>query len=164
MSVKFEARMTQKAMYDFLLHHTYTHVMGIVAAVFGLVNITLGVHQFVNGGNGSTFLVFGLLFLFGMPLMLWFSAGNNIRRVPMFANPIDYELNEDGIQISQDDKSQLTPWAALIRVTSTRSGIILYQAKDRAIVLPRSDIGEQEAAVIEIISTHVDPSKVKIRR
>lgn len=165
MSVKFEAQMTQKSMYDFLLHHTYSHVMGIIAIVFGLVNVTIGIHELViNNGNGTTFLVFGLLFIFGMPVMLWFSAGTNIKKVAMFAKPVCYELNEEGVLVSQDDKSQLSPWSTIVRVTATRQGIFLYQGKNRAVVLQRDQLGEQETAAIEIISTHVNPSKVKIRR
>jgi len=165
MSVKFESQMTQKSMYDFLLYHTYTHVMGIIAVVFGLINVTIGIHELViNNGNGTTFIVFGLLFLFGMPVMLWFSAGTNVRRISMFQNPVNYELNAEGITVSQGEKSQLSPWSSIIRVMSTRQGIFLYQGKNRAIVLQRGELGEQEMAVIEIISTHVDPLKVKIRR
>ena len=30
MSVKFEVKMTDKIMYDFLLYHTYTHMRGLL--------------------------------------------------------------------------------------------------------------------------------------
>ena len=30
MSVKFEVKMTDKIMYDFLLYHTYTHMSGLL--------------------------------------------------------------------------------------------------------------------------------------
>lgn len=165
MSVKFDANITQKVMYDFLLFHTYTHVMGILAAVFGLVNLTLAVHAAVNGGTGAlTYLLFGLVFLLGMPGMLWFTAGSNVRKVPMFHKPVTYELNEEGVLVSQDEKSTLLEWSALMRIASTKRNIFIYQAKNSAIVLPRADLGEQDAAAIEIITARMDPAKVKIRR
>lgn len=37
MSVKFEVKMTDKIMYDFLLYHTYTHMSGLLGAMIGVL-------------------------------------------------------------------------------------------------------------------------------
>ncbi|MDL2296056.1 YcxB family protein [Lachnospiraceae bacterium OttesenSCG-928-E19] len=165
MSAKFNVKITQKVMFDFLVYHTYTHVMGMVAVVFGLINLTIGIHALVNQGEKwIVYSIFGLIFLFGTPIMLWFTAGTSVKGTAIFQKPIEYELSDAGVRASQGEQGNVAPWESILRVTSTRNGIFLYQGKSNAIVLPRKEMGEQEAAVIEIISTHVDPSRVKIKR
>ena len=41
--------------------------------------------------------------------------------------------------------------------------LILYTSKNTATLFPRADLKDNEAKVIELISTHVDPKKVNIR-
>ena len=43
MSVKFEVKMTDKIMYDFLLYHTYTHMSGLLGAMIGVLALGMGI-------------------------------------------------------------------------------------------------------------------------
>ena len=43
MSVKMDVQMTPRAMYDFLLYHTYSHLSGLIGAIFGVVVLGLGI-------------------------------------------------------------------------------------------------------------------------
>lgn len=41
MSVKMDVQMTPRAMYDFLLYHTYSHLSGLIGAILELLYLDL---------------------------------------------------------------------------------------------------------------------------
>lgn len=166
MSIKFDVTINQRTMFDFMLYHTYTSIIGVIGVIFGMVNLTLGVRMLTEGEskNAMLYLVFAAVFLLAMPIVLWRNAGSQVRSVKMFEAPIQYELTEEGVYASQNETGSTVPWTGFIRVVSTRSSIIMYQSRNRAVIFPRADLGEQQDAVIEMISTHIEPSRVKIRR
>ena len=43
MTVKFDVKMTEKAMYDFMLHTTYTSLNGIMGVILGGITLYLGI-------------------------------------------------------------------------------------------------------------------------
>ena len=107
MNIKFEVKMTKKAMFDFMLYTSYTSLSGIVGVIFGGVTLVLGIRQCMFGSysTAATFFLFAAIFLIGNPLHLKARAAEQVMRSPMFQKPISYELNEEGIRISQDEQS-----------------------------------------------------------
>ena len=81
----------------------------------------------------------------------------------MFQKPISYELNEEGIRISQDEQSVLNEWGDFRKAVSTGQSVIIYVTKVRALIFPRESLGEQYAAAVQMISTHMPTKKVNIR-
>ena len=51
MSVKFEVKMTDKIMYDFLLYHTYTHMSGLLGAMIGVLALGMGINYMLSGDS-----------------------------------------------------------------------------------------------------------------
>ena len=49
MNIKFEVKMTKKAMFDFMLYTSYTSLSGIVGVIFGGVTLVLGIRQCMFG-------------------------------------------------------------------------------------------------------------------
>lgn len=166
MSIKIEVKMTKKAIFDFLLYKTYNSVFGIFVVAVGFINLVLGIQNIRAGDTSDATIkfLFALIFIVGMPVMLWFSAGRQASGVKMFQKPIYYEFLDEGLKISQDEMENMVKWDSLMKAVGTKSSIFLYQDKNRGLILPRGDMRDMELAVIEAISTHMDPSKVKIRR
>ena len=54
-------------------------------------------------------------------------------------------------------------WDDCFKAVSTKNSIILYMSRTTASIFPKKDLGEKKDAVIQMISTHMPPSKVKIR-
>ena len=104
------------------------------------------------------------------PLHLKARAAEQVMRSPMFQKPISYELNEEGIRISQDEQSVLNEWGDFRKAVSTGQSVIIYVTKVRALIFPRESLGEQYAAAVQMISTHMPAKKsisdtsVQIRR
>ena len=82
---------------------------------------------------------------------------------PAFKKPLHYKLDKEGITVSQDDTEEKQEWAQMYKAVSTGKSIIVYTSRVNASIFPKKDLGENKAKVIEIISTHMPPSKVKIR-
>ena len=165
MNIKFEVKMTKKAMFDFMLYTSYTSLSGIVGVIFGGVTLVLGIRQCMFGSysTAATFFLFAAIFLIGNPLHLKARAAEQVMRSPMFQKPISYELNEEGIRISQDEQSVLNEWGDFRKAVSTGQSVIIYVTKVRALIFPRESLGEQYAAAVQMISTHMPAKKVNIR-
>lgn len=165
MSVKFEVTMTKEAMYDFMLYSFMTSLTGILGIAAGGLLLAAGIRQIMLGefGMAATYLMFAAIFLVINPLNTKIRAGEQVKRTPMFQKPLIYELDENGVKVSQDDQSVENSWEDFRKVISTNKSIILFITKKRAIIFPKESLGEQYAAVVKVISTNMPATKVKIR-
>ncbi|MDD2978958.1 MAG: YcxB family protein [Hespellia sp.] len=165
MSVKFDITMTSDVMFNFMISHTYTHLSGIFGVIFGFLSLVIGINKAMGGDvmHSAVFFLFAFLFILYMPFSLWFKARNQVKKSPMFQKPISYELTEEGVTVSQDDQVAETKWEDFTKAISTNQAIVIYVTKVRAIIFPKAQLGGKYAAVVEAISTHMPPNKVKIR-
>lgn len=166
MSVRFEIRMTPQTMYSFMLHHNYTHLTGILGAVLGAVTLAMGLKQAEDGAALQAVLLFTItVFILAYPpVMLWMRARRQVENTPIFKKALCYELSDSGVKVIQEDRENENPWEDFQRAVSTGQALVLYMDKSRAVIFPRAQIGEQWAAVAEMISTHMPPDKVRIRQ
>ena len=158
MELEFDVKMTPAAMYDYLMHHTYSGMSGIIGAIAGAFCIMIFLtNRYV------IYLIAGVVILAYLPISLFLRAQQQVQGTPAFKKPLHYKLTEEGISVSQDDSEEMQSWDACFKAVSTRSSIILYTSKTTASIFPKKDLGEKKDALIQIISTHMPPSKVKIR-
>ena len=54
-------------------------------------------------------------------------------------------------------------WEDMHKAVSTSRSIILYTSRVNATLFPRRQLGDQKEALVEMISTHMPPGKVKIK-
>lgn len=158
MELEFDVKMTSIALYDYLLHHTYSGLSGIIGTIAGAFCIMVFLaNQYV------IYLIAGVVILAYLPIALFLKANQQIQATPAFKKPLHYKLTEEGICVSQEGNEEMQSWDACFKAVSTKSSIILYTAKTTASIFPRKDLGEKTDALIQIISTHMPPNKVKIR-
>ena len=87
MSVKMDVQMTPRAMYDFLLYHTYSHLSGLIGAIFGVVGLGLGIllHRYIMLTVELDNMMFGRQIA---PLSFIYSAGLTI----LFAFVVNFAM------------------------------------------------------------------------
>lgn len=158
MELEFDIKMTPAAMYDYLLHHTYSGMSGIIGALAGAFCIMV-----FAANKYPIYLIAGIVILAYLPVSLFLKANQQVQGTPAFKKPLHYRLTEEGISVSQDENEEMQGWGACVKAVSTRSSIILYTSKTTASIFPKKDLGEKKDALIQMISTHMPPSKVKIR-
>lgn len=165
MSVKFTVKMTEKYMYDFFLYNTYTSISGILGPVVGVAALMIALNSYMNGGVTSAMpaLLIAVLFLVINPIQLKSRAKMQVQQSEMFKKPLEYEFNETGIIVRQDDLEAVNAWGEFAKAVSTQKCVILYLNRVRALIFPKECMGEQYEEVLKMIHTHMPPSKVKIR-
>lgn len=156
---ELDVQMTTGILYDYLLKHTYSGLQGILATIIG----GLFIMNFAAGGS-VLYLIAGIVVILYIPGSLYLSAKRQMLLTEAFKKPLHYRFYEEGIEVSQDEVVELQQWETMQKAVSTGKSIIVYTSKVKAAIFPRKDMGEQTTRVIEIISTHMSPDKVKIKQ
>ena len=165
MSVKFNVKMTEKYMYDFMLYHNYTHFSGLLGAIIGVVALGLTISNFISGNtqNAGFTLIVAVLFLVVTPRTTKQRAAMQVKNSKMFQDVLEYEFNEEGIVVRQGELEAATPWEECSKAVSTQKSVIIYITRVRALIFPKECMGEQYEEAVKMIHTHMPPAKVKIR-
>ncbi|MFI3213891.1 MAG: YcxB family protein [Eubacteriales bacterium] len=157
MRIEFDVKVNAKVLYNYMLYHNYKSFSGIFGTMVGAFMI-LGFTM-----EGSIPLLFaGLIVLFYTPYTLFMKSRQQSLK-PAFKHPLHYVMTEEGLMVSQGEAEEFQSWEQMIRAVSTAQSIIIYTSKVNAAIFPRVDLAEKEMKVIEMISTHMPPDKVKIK-
>lgn len=158
MEVKFEVKITSGDLYDYMLHHTYGSFSGLIGAVAGALMVVA-----YFAGASILCLIGGIVVLLYLPVTLFLRSKQQYLSNPAFKNPLHYTLTDEGITVSQGEEEQTQAWDAMYKAVSTTKSLIVYTSPVNAAIFPKRDLGEKASGVIEMISTHMPPKKVKIR-
>lgn len=158
MEVEFDVKVTPGVLYDYMLYHTYTSASGLIGAVVGAL---LVVAFFM--GNSVLCLIAGIVILAYLPWTLFIKSRQQYLANPAFKNPLHYRLTEEGMEVSQNGEVQSQKWTEMHKAVSTPKSLIVYTSPVNASIFPKKDLGEKALLVIEAISTHMPPKRVKIR-
>ena len=158
MEIEFDVKMTAGDLYDYMLHHTYSSASGLIGAVVGAL---LVVAFFM--GAGWIYLIAGFVILAYLPVSLFMKSKQQFLLNPAFKKPLHYKLTEEGIAVSQGEETQAQKWEDMHKAVSTTRSLIVYTTPVNATIFPKRELGELAPGVIEIISKHMPPKKVKIR-
>lgn len=158
MELEFDVKMTPGALYDYLMYHTYSKMAGIVGTVAGVFMILV----FLSN-HYPIYLIAGVVIIGYLPVTLFLKAHQQVQMTPAFKKPLHYKMTDEGISVSQDDSAEEQSWDSCFKAVSTNNSIILYTSRVTASIFPKKDLGEKKEALIEMISTHMPPEKVKIR-
>lgn len=162
--IRFDVKMSVGLMYDFLLYHTYTSVAGLISTLLGILLLGFGVNlQYQGSANPLIYYITGGILIIYTPINLWLSAQKQVKLSPIYKEPITYILCEDGIVTAQNEEEAKADWSAVQKVVSTGRSIIVYTAKNRGVILEKKAMGNSYGDIIKMISTHVEPKKVKIK-
>lgn len=158
MEMEFDVKITGGILYDFLMYHNYSKISNLIANIVGALVLIGGI---VN--SHVMFIICGAILLLYMPISLFMKAKQQQLASPAFKKPLHYKLSEEGVFVSQDGQEEMQKWDDMYKAVSTPKSIILYTTRVNACIFPRKDLGTDVPKLMEIISTNMDPKKVKIR-
>lgn len=156
--IEFDVKIEAGDLYDYLLAHTYSGTSGILGTTFGALLIVFAVME-----GKWIFLILGAVLLLYLPWTLFIKSRQQALNNPAFKKPLHYCLDDEGISVSQDGVTQKQLWGDMYKAVSTGRSIIVYTSRVNATIFPKRALGEERIRVTEFISTHMPPSKVKIR-
>ena len=129
------------------------------AALLGLA-VWSGTH---GGENTWLYALFGVLFAVYQPWTLFIHSAKQVTSNPVFKKPLVYEVNEAGITVRQDDTENEIPWSAVTRVCETSQSIFVYTGKRNAFIWVKSQLGNNEKAVRNLLTAQVPESRRKLK-
>lgn len=158
METEFDVRITANILYDYMLHHTYSSLPGIMGSMVGVLMLVL-----FASNRQPLCLIIGAVILLYLPWTLFIKSRQQALSTPAFRKPLHYRLSDEGIEVSQDDTTEQMGWDGMVKAVSTLHSIVVYTTPVNACIFPKKDLGDNKYKVIEIISAHMPPKKVKIR-
>ena len=162
--IRFSVKMKVNTMYRFLMYHGCVGVSGIINLVISggaLVMLIAGV-----GDTTASKVALGIiaaLFTVINPLYLYYKAAKQVKLTPMFAKPLEYRIDEEGLTVSQEEEALTVTWDELRRVVETSKDFYVYLSLTRAYIFPKEDVGEAQAALREAVRTHTKPQICKCK-
>lgn len=158
MELEFDVKVTAGALYDYLLYHTYTSFSGMIGTLLGafLVMAFLSTKYVI-------YLIAGIVLILYLPCSLFLRANRQAIDNPAFKESLHYKMTDAGISVSQGDSTEEQGWDSCFKAVSTGKSVILYTSRVTAAIFPKKDLGDKQEALIQMISTHMPPRKVKIR-
>lgn len=158
MELELDVKITPNALYDYMLYHTYSGMSGLLSAVLGALLVIL-----FFAGQSPIYLVAGIVVLVYLPYTLFVRSRKQYLSNANFKEPLHFSFNDEGMSVTQGEISESLEWELMYKAVSTPGSIILYTSKVNASIFPKKDLGDKKALLIEMISTHMPPNKVKIR-
>ena len=157
MELEFDINITPGVLYDYMLSHMYRTPSGIIGAAVGALMIIAFCMTLK-----PPYLIVGIVIIAYVPWTLFIRSRQQYLANPAYKKPLHFKMDDEGITVSQGESSSVS-WADVYKASSSPSSILIYTGKVNAFMLPKKDLGDKKSAVIQMISTHVEPSKVKIR-
>lgn len=146
-------------LFDYSLRHSYTSPGGILSTIIGV----LMVYAFFAKNASPLYLIFGIIVIVYIPVNLLLVSRQQAMQ-EAFRNPLHYAFYENGMEVSQGENREMLEWEYIVKAVATSNSIIVYTGKNRASVFPRRDLTPDATALIQVLSTHVDPKKMKIKQ
>lgn len=146
-------------LYDYSLRHSYTSLGGLLSTIVGVLMI----YAYFAKNASPLYLIFGLIVVFYIPINLFLMSRQQAMQ-ETFQKPLHYAFYENGMEVSQDDLKEMIGWYYIVKAVATSKSIIVYTGKNRASIFPRRDLQPDATALIRVLSTHVDPKKMKIKQ
>jgi len=156
--IELDIKIEAGDLYDYMLRHSYNSPSGILGSALGAVMIIVALAE-----SQWLFLIGGLALLLYLPWVLFIKSRRQILNNPAFREKLHYRLDEEGLTITQGEAEAKQGWAEMYKAVSTGRSIILYTSRVNATIFPKRELGDQKMAVVEMISTHMPPTRVKIR-
>ena len=158
MELEFDIKMSPGALYDYLLYYTYTSFQGILGVIVGLFLILI-----FFTGQSPIFLIAGIVVEAYLPYTLFLRSRKQFLDTPSFREPLHYKFTDEGMTVSKGESEEKLEWELFFKASSTPGSILLYTSKINASIFPKKELGDKKALLVQFISTHMDPKKVKIR-
>ena len=146
-------------LFDYSLRHAYTSLGGLLSTIIGCLMI----YAYFAKGASALYLIFGIIVVVYIPANLFLMSRQQAMQ-ETFRKPLRYTFYKEGMAVSQGDVQDVIGWDYILKAVATSNSIIVYTGKNRASIFPRRDLTPDATALIQVLSTHLDPKKIKIKQ
>lgn len=157
MKYEFDFQMDEKTLTDFYMSYNMGGFSGFVWPIIGVIAIVIAILS--KDATPMTYrllyVIFGLLFIFYVPLDLKKKAKKQLKTNPYYAQPIHYVLNEEGVTTTQGENEATVEWKNFSRMKLTKKSMILYMRNRNACVFSLNVFGDDLEKAKEWIKSKI---------
>ena len=144
MRYEFDFQMDEKTLGDFYTSHNMGGISGYLWPMLGALAIIIAI---LSGGTTPVayrivYVLFGLLFIFYIPFDLKRKAKKHVQTNPIYAQPIHYIFDEEGVTSIQGEKEARVTWDKFSKIKLTKKSMFLYMRNKNACVLSTAVFGK----------------------
>lgn len=164
--IKLSIKIQSGDMHHFLVQQNYTHFSGWFGVLISTAAVVMLLLNYKTNSSSANILLalIGALFLIIQPIQLKLSAAQKVNMIPMFKEPLEYTLNDEGIKIQQKEEEAQVTWEDVYKVVESKKSIFAYTSRNSAFIFPKAQFKEQVEAVKDIIQEHVKEDKCKWKK
>ena len=165
MPLKFDITLTVEDMYRFNMYQTYSGFHGWFSIVFSiLIFVVAGVTcGNIEATYTALYIVFGIVFLVYPPVSLFLRSKRTLAMSEVLRGTLHYEVDEEGLHVSQKEESALLPWEQIYKMVATKHNVLVYSSRINAYVIPRAQLGEHYAALRTQAAAHLPAYRLKMK-
>lgn len=168
MKATFDVQLQPKDLYCFNMYQTYTGMSGIVSVALGILAFVMAGIAYGKEDTAASYTILyigmGLLFLFYVPVSLWFRAKSTLKSNAVLAGKLHYEVSEECIRVTQGEESGELPWDMVYKIVSTKSMVLIYSSRINAYIIPMEQIGEQYDALVEVATAKLEKIRLRLKK
>lgn len=157
MRYEFDFQMDEKTLGDFYTSHNMGGSSGLLWPILGVFAIVLAI---ISGDTTPfayriVYVLFGLMFIFYIPFDLKRKAKKQVKTNPVYAQPIHYILDEDGVTTIQGENEARVTWDKFSKIKLTKKSMFLYMRNKNACVLSLDVFGKDLDTAYDWIKSKV---------
>ena len=96
----------------------------------------------IEAAYTALYIVFGIVFLVYPPVSLYLRSKRTLAMSEVLRGTLHYEVDEEGLHVSQKEESALLPWEQIYKMVATKHNVLVYSSRINAYVIPRAQLGE----------------------
>ena len=130
MPLKFDITLTAEDMYRFNMYQTYSGFHGWFSIAFSiLIFVVAGVTRGkIEAAYTALYIVFGIVFLVYPPVSLYLRSKRTLAMSEVLRGTLHYEVDEEGLHVSQKEESALLPWKQIYKMVATKHNVLCTAA------------------------------------
>ena len=167
MEIKLKIQLTVKELFDFLISHTYSSFsgyVGVILSICALIGFSYSVsNPMMNVAYKFVLLLTGLLFTVIQPAMLYSKAKNQVKQNEAINKPLEYTITYSGMKVSCDGESADYNWDQIMKITSTKTSVLIYTSRIRAFVLPKRELNPYMEDFKKIVKEKCTATSIRVK-
>ena len=167
MEIKLKIQLTVKELFDFLISHTYSSFSGYIGVILSICALVGFAYSFDNPTMNIAYkfvlLLTGLLFTVIQPVMLYSKAKNQVKQNEAINKPLEYTITYSGLRVACDGEWADYNWDQIMKITSTKTNVIVYTSRVRAFVLPKRELEPCLEDFKKIVREKCTATSIKVR-
>lgn len=164
---KIETHLSQKDYIKVNFYFTYRKISiklftGIGAFVLFISIVNIIIDRYPSFPTGE--LIFGIVFVFGIPLLTYLSAKRNYKTNARISEKITYSFDPEMIKVNGESFNSEMTWNKMFKVTESKDWMLLWQNRQVANIIPKRDLNIEQLNELRSIISSIPGLKSKMKK